>query len=464
MAGRKQKSPQPAAPQGYYSSPVNGVEEAMFWVIVMTWGFYFIGALYIVGPVLTWLCLLQACKALYLGPAQNPNLRAKGPIPLTVWVWVGGMLVMLVVLWIGHINNDLGLAKTIKSSVGWAKGWAMLAVLQIVGAVLPIRREVLIRGQCVLGLQTLILLPLFVAAPMIGLPEKLFVSPLKVVGGPGPEYFAVYFYTIDPSNGAARWQFYAPWSPFAGLLGVIMFLCGLEEKNFFLKCCGTLAGLAIVVMTQSRMSLLGVIVCGGASWFLPFLLRAWAWYIGAAVSTLMVVVGTFVLQSIDDAIYAFKTARANSTRVRKTLQEIAFERWGSEAPWFGHGTVQPGAHVTEYMPIGSHHTWFGLLFVKGAMGLVALAVPMVWSIVETFLFALRSERGRLPFGLLLAILFFSFGENMEVQVYLFWPALIIIGIGAQEVAEEGRRVRAEKERAKAGMGSTGGSTGGSTRG
>ena len=33
-----------------------------------------------------------------------------------------------------------------------------------------------------------------------------------------------------------------------------------------------------------------------------------------------------------------------------------------DAFWFGHGTVAPGPHLVEYMPIGSHHTWFGLLF------------------------------------------------------------------------------------------------------
>ena len=47
----------------------------------------------------------------------------------------------------------------------------------------------------------------------------------------------------------------------------------------------------------------------------------------------------------------------------------------SDLIW-GHGTVERGPHIVEYMPIGSHHTWNGLLFVKGMVGYAGLAVPM----------------------------------------------------------------------------------------
>jgi len=408
------------------------IEKVLYWTFVLTWVFYGVGALYIVGPVLGWLVFLAALIGLYLGPAAPDDLQMTGPVPISVWVWMVFIALMLIVLWVGHYNFDLGLALAIKSSVGWAKGWALLAIFLFIGAMLPIRRELLIRAQCVVGLQTLILLPLLIAAPLIGLPESIFVSPLKAVGGPGPEYFTVFLYTIDPASGAQRWQFYAPWSPFAGLLAVVMVLCALEEKVVFWKVCGLAAGIAMVLMTKSRMSLIGVVACGSAAWIIPWMARTYAWYIAASVSAIGVFIVETLMFQIQSLIDYFRGTRAGSSHVRDTLQRIAWERWWSEAQVFGHGTVEAGGPMTAYMPIGSHHTWYGLLFVKGATGFFALLVPVVYTLAEMTLFAISRVEGRLPFGLLLALIFFSLGENLEVQVYLFWPAMVLIGIGTRQ--------------------------------
>jgi hypothetical protein len=75
------------------------------------------------------------------------------------------------------------------------------------------------------------------------------------------------------------------------------------------------------------------------------------------------------------------------------------------------------------MPIGSHHTWLGLLFVKGIVGLFALAVPMIVTVVVLV---------RRSLGLSLVLLLYTFGENLEILVYLYWPGIIILGLALQE--------------------------------
>ena len=401
-------------------------ERVLSRVLTLTWVFYLFGALYVVGPVLAWLLATFALFSLYFAPLMREEMRGMAPPP-TVHLWFVCMFGMLVVLWIGHIDYQLGTGKTIKSSIGWAKGWALFPLFLFAGAVLRIRPETVVRAQCVLGMQTLILLPFLLIAPMIGLPEKLYTSPLKAVGGPGPEYFSVILYTTDPSNGAWRWQFWTPWSPFAGLIGVIMTLCAIEERHPFWKTCGVVAGLAIILLCKSRMSLIGVALGYGVPRLLPLMLRSWTWMALGALSTSMVMAGTWVMATLSEAWQAFREMRANSTRVRDTLQRIAKDRWWSEAPWFGHGSVEPGAHVTEHMLIGTHHTWYGLLFVKGLVGLVMFAIPIVWTLLTLMRLCVVSERGRLPLGLLLGMLLFSFGENLEVLVYMLWPALVIMG-------------------------------------
>ena len=414
---------------------LNPIERFIYKTLVLTWPLYGLGALYIVGPVIAWLLGGLAVLVMYLGPAVRSDMQATGRIPPVVWAWIVGMFGLLVALWIGHLDWALGLKQTIKSTIGWAKGWALLALFPLVGAVLPIRRSVLARGQCVIGLWTLILAPVMLAAPYIGLPEKILTSPLKAVGGPGPEYFSVYFFTWDPGSWTPRWQFYAPWSPFAALLGVVMVLFALEERCIKWRSIGIAAGTLMILASKSRMGLVGLVACTVGPRMMPLLLRSWAWHIGAGIAASMAVLGSTVVLAAADAVAAFKGARADSTRVRETLQRIASERWQTEAYWFGHGTVQPGSHAVEYMPIGSHHTWFGLLFVKGMVGLLCLLLPFVWQTLLALKDATTSSRGYLPLGVMMTLALLSFGENVEIEAYLLWPGLMVLGIHARECAD-----------------------------
>ncbi|SMR72709.1 hypothetical protein SAMN04488030_1509 [Aliiroseovarius halocynthiae] len=414
---------------------MNPIERFIFRALAYTWGFYAFGALYVVGPVLGWVIAVFALLCLYLGNAVRQDLRVTGNIPPLIWAWGAGMSVMLVALWIGHLNWDLGTKTLVKSSIGWAKGWALLSLFPLAGALLPIRRQVIIRGQSVVGACTLLLAPLMLAAPYIGLPERIFTSPLKVVGGPGPEYFTVYLFTIDPGSWAPRWQFYAPWSPFAALLGVVSVLMALEEKSMKWRAIGVAAGVLMILASKSRMGMVGLVFCTTLPRLMPLIAKTWAWMALAGITASLAVFGGAIWRVFLDVTAAFRGARADSTRVRDTLQRIAYERWQTEAVWFGHGRVQPGPHLVEYMPIGSHHTWYGLLFVKGVIGFIALLGPFLWHTLFTMYDAARHPQGRLPLGIMLTLILLSFGENIEIEVYLLWPALMILGIHLREVAD-----------------------------
>lgn len=415
--------------------PENPAEVLVYKTLIWTWPLYFIGALYVVGPVLAWLVGGLAALSLYLGQAMRPDLRAQ-PVPVAVWLWLAGMAAMLPILWVGHVNWGYGLASTIKSTIGWAKGWALMALFPLAGAVLPIRRAVLVRGQCIVGLWTLCLAPLLLAAPYLGLPERIFTSPFKVVGGPGHEYFTLFLFTYDPASMTPRWQFFAPWSPFAALLGVCMVLFALEEEDRRWRAAGLAAGVLMVFASKSRMGLVGLVFCTMPPRLLPLLGRQWAVLMLAGLTASLAVTMERLIASLSSAVSTFKNARADSTRVRSTLQRIAEERWREEAIWFGHGRPEPGPHLVEYMPIGTHHTWYGLLFVKGVFGFFALLIPLGFQLLLAFCDAALSSRGRLPLGILLVIFMLSFGENIEIQAYLLWPGLVVLGIHAREIAAD----------------------------
>ena len=166
---------------------------------------------------------------------------------------------------------------------------------------------------------------------------------------------------------------------------------------------------------------------------MPLLRQTRIWLALAGLVSLLAIFGSAVLASIRDAVDGFKHARVSSSRVRDTIQNIGYYRWRTEAPWFGHGTIVRGPHIVEYMPIGSHHTWYGLLFVKGLVGFFALLVPLLTHLIQLVIDAIRGSRGRLPFALMLNFIILTFGENLEIEVYLLWPAFILIGIHAREM-------------------------------
>jgi hypothetical protein len=80
------------------------------------------------------------------------------------------------------------------------------------------------------------------------------------------------------------------------------------------------------------------------------------------------------------------------------------------------------------MPIGSHHTWFSLLFIKGLVGFTAFLVPMLLSFVSLAIKAHKSATARIALSFLLTLFLFTFNDNQQRLAYLYWPGLIIMGI------------------------------------
>ncbi|WP_372779992.1 O-antigen ligase domain-containing protein [Litorivivens sp.] len=407
-------------------NPENIIEKWIWYALILTYPFYVIGAVYIVAPVLGWILILYWAYNLWLPePLRIKSFQLE--IPAIAWLWIAGMVVMEVALIAGHVDFQLGLPAIIKSSIGWAKGWALLAVFVMVGATLPVRPELIYRACCIICLHTLILIPIFVGAYYIGLPGKIFVSPLKAIGGPGPEFFEFQLYGINPESHGPRWRFFTPWAPAAGLLANFYLVFALQEREKFWRWCGIVGSIAMVLMCQSRAGLVAMLFVSPAVYFVSRLNNPVLWMTGGVGMAGVGVAFTNLLELADITVTEFKQARAGSSRVRAALARIAIQRWRDEAPVWGHGVVERGPHLVEYMPIGSHHSWYGLLFVKGAVGFVALFLPMAVTLVALFIQAQRCVTSRAGLACMLILIMFSFGENLEILAYLFWPALVIIG-------------------------------------
>ncbi len=406
--------------------PINFPERIIWYSIIGTYGFYLIGGLYIVGSVIGWVLFIYLCKKLWNQTPATP-IHEKITIPLMVWVWIAGMLIMELALVIGHYNFDLNASLVIKSSIGWAKGWALLAIFPLVG-VLKIRPQLLWRAACVVCFQTLIFSPIFILAYFLHLPEMPYVSPLRIVGGPSDEFFAFRLYEIDPSNALPRWRLFTPWAPALGFIANVYFFMALQEANKKWRWMGIMGSIFMCVISASRLALLSIIVVFVVTKLLTNLSRPMV-LIGLGFgSFVMSLITSSIFNSYETFQQKFSDARPDSSRVRNTLAKIALDRSLKEAPIWGHGVVEQGPHLVEYMPIGSHHTWYGLFFVKGFLGIIALALPMLFSFGDLLVKSQNSETAKVGLSMILILFLYTFGENLEILSYLYWPGLLVMGM------------------------------------
>jgi hypothetical protein len=405
--------------------PETPEERLIYWTIVSTWGLWLLGSLYVVGPVLGY-TLLAIILARALGLLESPIEVSR--MPVGVVLWCVGMLAMLLALVVAHLDFELGLLQLVKSSIGWAKGWALLAVFVLAGALLKIRAAVVYRATGILAAQSLMLAPVFFLASIVGLPSDLYVSPLRFVGGPGPEFFDVTLYAMSDTSGAVRWRFYSPWSTAAAFIAGIGFVFALYERWRAWQVVGVVSAIVVCFMAGSRTSVIALPAIVVLVLMISNVRRPAIFIALAAVAAVAILFVDQIVAGVQDFEETLRSARAASSRVRAALGRIAYHRWETEAPVFGHGIVERGPHLVQYMAIGSHHTWHGLLFVKGAVGFLALAIPLAWSIAELALKAQVDRVARAGLGVLLALVLFSFSDNLEIVSYLIWPGMVIVGI------------------------------------
>lgn len=405
-------------------NPVTAEERLIWFGFLGTYPVYCFGALYVTGSVLGYLILGVILLRLFISGNQDYSKQ----VPAMAWLWLIAMLFMLIALWAGHSNWDLGTGKTIKSTIGWAKGWALIGLFIFLGAVLPIRPELIARGACIVGWHTFIFASFTFVAYMIKVPGELFISPFQAVGGPGPKFFMVSLYGLNPETGAGRWQFFAPWAPAAGLLACLYLVLCLQEKDKKWRMRGIMGITAMCLLCQSRAGWAIFICLWPMVIFSDKFKEPWFLFIAGFLIPAILILGQPLFEFMMDSYEQVKASRPASTRVREALASIALQRWESEAFWFGHGIVEKGPKLVEGMPIGSHHSWYGLLFVKGLVGLLALAIPMGVSAIYLFIYSQVSKIAQTALCLLAVFVCYSFFENLEILSYLYWPALLWIGM------------------------------------
>lgn len=409
--------------------PQNLPEKLIWYYIICTYPIYYLGGQYILAPLLGYFLVFYLCRQWWYQTPATPQ-EEKIIIPTAIWLWIIGMLMIEIALIIGHFNFDLGLGKTISSSINrWLRTWALLPIFMLVGC-LKIRPQLIYRAVCILCVQSLFVT---IIASILQIHSLYYVSPLKIFGG-GLSFYEVSVFGIVLSDvGELRLRLFAPWAPALALVANIYFFLVREEQNSTWKWLGMIGAVAMIVGSVSRLGIICLPFTICLSWWLMNIYRPLIQLTTGLIAFLGGFLGPTIFNTLQLAREQISKSRPGSSRVRAILRRTALYRWQSEAFFWGHGTVgEQGPKVTGFMQIGTHHTWFSILYNHGLIGCLSLAIPLAWSLVELIFKAQNSPTAKVALNVILVLTIFTVGENLDSLTYLYWPGLIILGISLRE--------------------------------
>jgi len=61
-----------------------------------------------------------------------------------------------------------------------------------------------------------------------------------------------------------------------------------------------------------------------------------------------------------------------------------------------------------------------------------MAVPLVSTLIVFLIKAQNDMSVRIGLGLIATLALYSFGENLEILAYLYWPGLVLVGIALRQ--------------------------------
>jgi O-Antigen ligase len=406
--------------------PQTTAERVIWYTIVLSYPLYFLGLVFPVNTTLPWILLINVAMRFWQQSDRTP-LAERVRIPAIVGVWVVGMLTVLVALLVGLTDYNYDIREIVRSSLNWCREWALYPICLTLGSCLRIRPQIIYRAVCNLCAQSLGMIAIGIVAFVAKLPDLIYNSPIERITQNGKLFYEVRLYVIDLDSGGLRFTLFAPWAPALGLVACIYFLLVLQESHRGWKTIGIVGATAMILASLSRGSFI----------FLPAaMLLIWLW-VSANRAYLQLVAGFLlfwatlfsfaVTQAFETAIEGFVGARKSSSQLREVIQRVSL-REVAEAPIWGHGKQVPGPKPLKGMPLGSHHTWVGLLFSHGIVGFMAVLIPVVATLVILAIRAKADRLARVALAIMLVVLFTSMGESMEKLAYLFWPALVLVGM------------------------------------
>lgn len=412
--------------------PLNLPEKLIWYYIIGTYPIYYIGGLYLFAPLLAAFLSGYFVKQWWNETPETPEAERLG-LSLPVCIWLLSMAIVAFAAVVGGLDFDLSLGKILSTLVNrWFRTWALLALFPLIGH-LNLRAKLIIRAVCIFCIQSLILVIIFTALYYVFDTYKYtFISPLSKFGG-GEIFYNVKLFGCTLDVDEKRLQMIAPWPPALGLVGDIFFALCMQDADKRFRLLGMAGAAALAVSSVSRTAMICLPLIPIGSWILSNITKPWVQLSLAGGLFSTAIFSSDIKNAIDDFTRQVRDFRSGSTKARDAIQQLAVDAWRKEAPIWGHGTFsENGPASVGFRGIGSHHTWYGILYAHGLIGAIPFGIALIWSFFDVMTKLNTHKYASVSLCILLILLVFSFVDNIDGLVYLYWPGLVILGIVFKE--------------------------------
>ncbi|MEL6494482.1 MAG: O-antigen ligase family protein [Cyanobacteria bacterium J06623_7] len=416
--------------------PQNLPEQVVWYLAIATYPLYLIGSLYIIVPLVGLIFTGYGLWQWRMQTSTTP-FSSRVLISPSAWVWLAAGLIIEIAMLVGHFNFDLGIKLMAFSTINnWYRRWAIIPMFILLGQFL-IRPRLIYRAACIIALETGGVIVVGTVLATLGMPEIDYISPLSAFGG-GNDHYHIYLFQNALEE---RIYSFTPWYTATGTLGNFFFFLAREEKVKQWRYAGIISALIMVLVSQSRAALLCIPFVLTIVWLVQNIAYPRTQIISSVGCFILGIFSFQISKSVSWAQEQFNNFRGKdslySSRTRNILYRMTIKSWWEDAPIWGHGRVpEYGPRVVGNMPIGTHNTWLGALYTFGLVGFSAFAIATFFSLFNLLARTRQSHTARVGLCLFISLFVSSFTDSIEYITYVYWLALLFIGVALREQQEE----------------------------
>jgi hypothetical protein len=315
----------------------------------------------------------------------------------------------------GILIGDLALG--LRNSLSFSViGWLFGALAIAAGSSWSLANSRIAKLTAYLGGYILLLAVVAVLARFAGFSElRTTMTPLGLLlpsGNAASFYTSLVIFQREDTLGEAttRLILFFPWATALGLGGIGIALISTRVNNAKWCTIGFIGGLIGVVFSWSRLAIAAMALILVILLFLrlPRYLQIVAVGFCGLALYIATLFGLDPISIIDDVHDAADRARAGSSLARELIYQKSWEGFLA-SPIIGNGWIGESVHRVENLPIGSHSTFYGLLYTGGliTMGCFIFAMSATLLAILYSLWQKRRDQAFYRNGIIGLCLFFS---------------------------------------------------------
>ena len=310
-------------------------------------------------------------------------------------------------------------------------GWFFLGAALAVGKIYNFTSNRIVRANSIMGLYLLIFGA--VSFIVLKLQKVNLFEVLSPLGYLLPNWlpsvhslFTMRFYSVELvfNYPFPRLVLFYPWSVCLGFAGIGLFFIALNENKPLWKMFGIIGGIFALISSLSRAAII--------SFFLSCIIYLWLkihnayrWLfisIFCLVSVPFMFLNFSVIDYTENTYNFITELRAGSSSARQLGYEASWEGF-LKSPFIGHGWIGEYIDYNIPIPIGSHSTFYGLLYTGGLLTFIPFCIAISLTIVSLLLRAIRGSAVHISaFVVTLSLAIMSYTEGIFSFVI---PTLLI---------------------------------------